>query len=981
MKNNLTPWRASFQRLLPLLLGLSCATGAALCQSLPFHRYTTQDGLPSNHITSLCQDSRGYLWIGTDNGLSMYDGIEFKNFTTADGLPNLYITDIIERPNEPGTFWIGTIAGGLARMSGGHVTTIHLGDNNVSNLYEDPEGTLWCSSGDGNYRVTHDSVSFVSATGPSGSDIQGFEGDRVLILTANTATLHHHDGSVEWKRELGLRQNEFVFASTRDASGVLWIFTSEGRVLTMEGSVIRYHRLQETLRPSLDIPSRVIDDGRGSLWITTPREIAIIDKRALTIRTLRDLDNPFKRLSGPILADREGTMWFGTYGQGLMKLSEERIYRMPVGPVNEGAYNMVACSDSNGHIWISTPSTLIEAAQSTGRKWNVFKHPWPHWHARGTNSALFIDPRNRLWIGPTMSAQPFRCYAIGKRTEAESRLNLVDSLLPQPIREHAAGLTFAVDRFQRGWFSTGSPGIAVQNLEGRTLVQVLTSADGLPTDPGRALLVDRNGSAWYGTWAAGLTIIEQRADSFYVRQGPHEVEGAGVRSLYEDHEGQVWIGTRYAGLVYSGHGEHKTVSVRDGLLSNAIWSIAGTDHCIWCGTDVGLEGVDKQTCKPLPHKSELIGNRVYACGAFKNEYVWCISSNELLVYEEPERTTRAVPPPIHVRSFTVNGIAMSPDSHHEFVYTQNSCAIDFAGISFRDERNVRYRYRMLGHDSTWTKPVKDHRVTYASLQPGRYEFQVLAINGDGVSSTAPASVSFVIAPPFWMRWWFIAAMTLLAFSVLYGLFRYRLYHLMNMERMRLRIAGDLHDDVGTNLSSIVISSQILERDGALTDELRYQLREIRLVAATTQEMMRDIVWMLNPSNDSLDDFILKMKEAAARLLSDIPFTFTAPPKRMLDKVSIEFKRNVFLIFKEVLNNVSRHSGATRTTIEVTHDDEVLTLKVSDNGRGFDVTQASSGSGIASLKRRAEHIGGTIEFGRPPEGGTSVTLSVKYHANA
>lgn len=973
--------RIHFPQLIFLSAALSLFSEEVLCQTLPFQNYTTRDGLPSNHIISLCQDARGYLWIGTDNGLSVYDGAEFRNFTTADGLSNLYITDIIESHKQPGTFWIGTIAGGLVKMQSGHFTVFHIGEDNVSSLCEDITGTLWCSSGGGNFRIRDDSASFACATDKHGSSIEELNG-AVVVLTGHTLTQFRPDGSENRKKHLDLQQDEVLAATTVDRSGILWAFTSEGRLLELDTSLTFRRTLQTSLKPSLDTPPGIMDDDRGVLWITTPGGIVLVNKSDHTSRTLGDLEIPFLQPSGQIIKDREGTIWFGTYAQGLVKLSEDRIYRIQLDHLNDGAYNMAACTDSNGHIWISTAAALIELAPSKDAEWRVFRHRLRPRSVGHSILALFIDPENRLWIGPTQgSREPFCRYAIRAQLDTASQLDLMKSLSPESIARDGAGLTFTIDRFHRGWFSFSSMRIALVDLQDNKLVRLFTPSDGLPTDLPRALLEDTHGNLWCGTWAAGLVAIRQEADTFRVSKGPSIIEGAGVRSLYEDHEGCVWIGTRYAGLVRSSRGEYKTVSVRNGLLSNAIWAIAETDHRIWCGTDVGLEVVDKETCKPLLPKSELIGQRVYACGAYRNEYVWCALANEVVIFQHPEQVTNTPPPPVYVKSYAVSGVAMSPDSAHVFDYTQNSCSFDFVGVSFRDERNVRYRYRMLGHDSTWTKPVKEHTVTYASLRPGAYEFQVQAINSEGVSSISPATVSFVIVPPFWMRWWFIIGMALLVLSVFFGLFRYRLYHIMKLERMRLRIASDLHDDVGTNLSSIVISSQIMERDGALSTDLRNQLQEIRTVAATTQEMMRDIVWMLNPSNDSLDDFILKMKEAASRLLGDIPFTFVVPSERMLEKVSIEFKRNVFLIFKEALNNVSRHSAATRVTIEVNHGSGLFTLQIKDNGTGFDPNQVWSGSGIASLRRRAEHVRGAIEFSDLPEGGTIVTLSVKNHANA
>ena len=963
------------------ILVLAFLPECGLCQTLPYHRYTTGDGLPSNHITTLLQDSRGYLWVGTDNGLSRYDGTEFKNFTTADGLSNLYITDIIESKKHPGTFWIGTIAGGLVRMRNGQFRTFHVGEDNASSLCEDTAGTVWCSTGRGNFTLTGDSVQFVGPTDRYGSNIEELNGE-VVILTHNILERLGTDGAKQAVHKLPLDQDEIIEATLVDQSTHLWAFTSEGRLFEFDSLFTPVRSQQLPLRPSIDNPPGIMDDGKGFLWITVPEEIMIVGKEDHTVRELGNLGIPFLKPTGRIIKDREGTVWFGTYAQGLVKLSEDRIYRIPVGKVTDGAYNMAACTDSNGHIWVSTEAALIEVAPSRDVEWKVFRHRVKPWSDGHMNSTLFVDSENSLWIGPiTGGRESFYEYSTTPRPGTASGLRLRQSLQLAEVVNNGAGLTFAVDRFRRGWFTTSSPHIALVDVQSRNLLKIFTPADGLLADPPRALMTDHEGRLWCGAWTQGIVFIDVQADTFAVRKGPTIVEGAGVRSLYEDHEGNVWIGTRYGGLVRSHNGEYRTASVQNGLLSNAIWSLAGTDHRIWCGTDVGLEVVDKETCKPLLPKSELIGNHVYACGAYRDAYVWCLTASELVIFENPEQVTKTPPPPVYITSYVVNGVSISPDSIHVFDYTQNSCSFDFVGLSFRDEHNVRYQYRMLGHDSAWTRPVKEHTVTYASLRPGSYEFQVKAINGEGVSSTAPASISFAIVPPFWMRWWFIIGTALFILSIFYGLFRYRLYHVMNMERMRLRIASDLHDDVGTNLSSIVVSSQILEREGTLSNDVRNQLKDIRTVATTTQEMMRDIVWMLNPSNDSLDDFVLKMKEAAARLLGNIPFTFIVPSERMLEKVSIEFKRNVFLIFKETLTNVFRHSGATLVTIEVTHGNGELALQIRDNGKGFDPNHASAGSGIASLKRRADHIGGRIEFSRLTDGGTMVTLTVKNHANA
>lgn len=962
---------------------LICSTAIpSLCQVLPFQQYTTKEGLPSNHVTALYQDSRGFLWIGTDNGLSVYDGIEFRNFTTADGLSNLYITDIIESHKHPGTYWIGTIAGGLFTFQRGRFSSIPVGNDHIEGLREDAAGAVWCAEETGNYRIIGDSVTRISSTDQRGSEIQNLGSRGIAIITAHHLERYRLDGSFDRRHALSLKEGEYVVASHVDSDSVLWLFSSQGTLVRVKDTLISYHRLNAPLKPSQDIPSHIMGTTRNSLWVTTPSGVIVINTTTFDLRTVTDFGNPAVMLSGPSLYDRENIIWMGTYATGLLKLTEQHILQIRIDPIDEGAYNLAACSDSNGHIWVQTVKSLVEIVRVGNSQWKSFSHQSPRARSSEGSPAVFIDPGDRLWQGALSTRRVmFNMYEITHHVNQRSALRQVLSLGSESFPGYASGLTFTIDQFERGWFAVFPLGLATVNLRTRRLERVFTEANGLPKDGTRAMLVDRNGNVWAGSWTAGLAVKAQGSDSLRMVPDSSGIPRSGVRSLYEDREGRVWIGTRYGGLVRYQGGTYSACSVKDGLLSNAIWCLTETDHKMWCGTDVGLEIVDKETCKPLLPRSELIGKRVYACGAFKNEYVWCALADELIIYEYPEVVPTVPPPPVYIKSYEVNGMAIYPDSVHSFTYDQNSCIFDFVGVSFRNERNVRYQYRMIGHDSSWTKPTKQHSVTYASLQPGSYEFQVRAINGDGISSQFPATVAFVITPPFWIRWWFITGVILLVLSILFSLYRYRLYHLMNLERMRLRIASDLHDDVGTNLSSIVISSQIIERDGTLPAGIRSQLHDIRLVAATTQDMMRDIVWMLNPSNDSLDEFILKMKETAPRLLGDVPCTFVVPAGRLFEKVSIEFKRNVFLIFKEALTNIARHSGATHAAIHVSYTDGTFILQIKDNGRGFDAHQSFSGSGMGNLKRRAELLGGRIEFIRPAEEGTVVTLSVQNHANA
>jgi signal transduction histidine kinase len=600
---------------------------------------------------------------------------------------------------------------------------------------------------------------------------------------------------------------------------------------------------------------------------------------------------------------------------------------------------------------------------------------------------LQIDPQNRLWVGPTTTeaqTSQFDCYEIKKYGTAASRLSLLKSLLPVKLTAQGVGLTFTADQFHRGWFSFAPAGVALVDLRDNKLIRTFEQSDGLPADAPRALLVDRSGRLWYGTWAAGLGFIEDEADTFAISKGPAIIEGAGVRSLFEDREGSVWIGTRYAGLVRSRDGEYKTISVKDGLLSNAIWSIAETDHRIWCGTDVGLEIVDKQTLRPLSPKAELMGNRVYACGSFRNEFVWCVLANELVVYEQPEKATSSPPPPVYIKSYTVNGIAMSPDSSHEFDHTQNSCTIDFVGISFKDEHNVRYQYRMMGHDSLWTRPSKEHSVTYASLRPGTYEFEVQAINADGIASIQPASISFVIVPPLWSRWWFIVGIVLLCLSILYGLFRYRLYHLMGLEQLRLRIASDLHDDVASTLSSIAFFTESLRQHvGKPSERARELLEKISSLSLEAEDAVGDIVWSVAPQHDTLEELFIRMRDFGSDICiaNGMEFSATFNESGSSQRLSDVLRKSLYLVFKEAMHNVIKHSRAASVRLELFFEKGSLHLALTDDGIGFTPPgetgdpAVARGHGLRNMTKRAESVDARFTIDSSSGKGTTVSLIV------
>jgi signal transduction histidine kinase len=285
---------------------------------------------------------------------------------------------------------------------------------------------------------------------------------------------------------------------------------------------------------------------------------------------------------------------------------------------------------------------------------------------------------------------------------------------------------------------------------------------------------------------------------------------------------------------------------------------------------------------------------------------------------------------------------------------------------------LRYQYRLQAADTDWSPPSEMRTVTYASLSPGRYMFQVRAVDSDGLVSAIPASISFRILRPVWQRWWFVSLVVLALGLAARGAFRYRVARLLEVANMRTRIATDLHDDIGANLTRIVLLSEVARQthdDGPLTSVAR--------IARESVGAMSDIVWAINPKRESLLDLIRRMRQHAGEVftLRDIELDFDAPAATGDVRLGMDVRRDVLLVFKEAVSNAARHSGCSRVSIQLRVEGARLVLVVADDGLGFETSRESDGQGLSSMTRRAERLEGTLDVVSGPGAGTTVTLHI------
>jgi signal transduction histidine kinase len=303
--------------------------------------------------------------------------------------------------------------------------------------------------------------------------------------------------------------------------------------------------------------------------------------------------------------------------------------------------------------------------------------------------------------------------------------------------------------------------------------------------------------------------------------------------------------------------------------------------------------------------------------------------------------------------------------------------LGFVAIDFSPGATMRYQYMLDGIDRDWSAPTDQRTVNYANLSPGAYRFLLRAVNAEGSISTHPAAVSFTILPPLWQSWWFELLAAAAVAGLAYGVYRYRVAQLLALERVRMRIATDLHDDIGSSLSHIVLLSEVARRQAGQDSVVAESLRRIAGVSGELVDSMSDIVWAINPQKDRLRDMLLRMRHFAGEvfLARGLPFQFQAFGGDPDLRLGIEMRRQILLIFKEAVHNIVRHSYCTEASIEFGIEGEHLLLRLRDNGRGFEVSQETDGHGLMSMRQRAKDLQGEIEIVSRDGQGTTIALRV------
>jgi len=525
------------------------------------------------------------------------------------------------------------------------------------------------------------------------------------------------------------------------------------------------------------------------------------------------------------------------------------------------------------------------------------------------------------------------------------------------------------------------------------------------TNPAQVLLINSdvrcfaeaaNGSIWMGLQNGALF----RYDPL-TRQASRiscDILRSSIRTIHCAADGSLWIGMRRNGLAYLKGGHWGTITLAQGLPDDSISDIRSDNAGnLWIGSSSGIFSISKKqldqfttggiksvNCLQLGSGDGLGaweimgGNQPIACSTADGR-LWYVTSVGLAMVDPKVIQPNELPPPVVIESVMADGKSIS-DNTSTLVLAAGEknvrcpagtrqLEIHYTALSFSSPNQIRFRYQLEGFDKRWIEAA-DQRVAYFShLPPGQYNFKVTACNNHGVWSQTAAAMRFQVLPFFWQTAWFKLLMGLSVVALIIMFYRVRLARLRALERLRQQIARDLHDEVGANLGSISLLTEVMEQRPQPGD-----LAQIRSTADQTVETLRDLVWIINPSHEHLSDLIARLKQIAAIMLGNLNYEFVEMEQANNIKLSLEVRRNVPPLFKEVLNNIRKHSRANRVAIQLHCQDGYLMLEVRDDGVGFDVAKKSQGDGLKNFQNRAAEMRANLTVTSQPQQGVTVKLT-------
>ncbi len=965
--------------------------------------WQTDDGLPNNQVLAITQSPDGYLWIGTTVGLTRFDGVQFTDFPYSHPATNedQGVNDLW--PARDGGLWIRMRRGPMVRLSpdfsSANPAGTGLPDERALSAIEDPGGDLWIAYPDSIWRVKNGQATRVC--GYENMPTSGYAGRFAIDCNGN---LWASKGNGVYLYEAGqfvtIAHTTYRAHLTASRSPGVWIASGKQLLKCYTNGVLEDFG---SFFPADNHAgsTAVLEDHAGAVWIGTSSGL------------FRHTAPGFEKIetSHPdilsLAEDREGNIWAGTGGGGLDRISRRSV--VLEGPETGASPTPIQsiCEDTNGTLWGATQDGRL-VTRANGTWIQAFTNaPW-------TNAvdSVATDRHGTLWIGSRngglyrwrkgqftnwdmdhgfasrvilnmLPASNGDVWIVGEASIALQYLHndqLHSIKLPRTI-----GRITALTEDKAGTLWVGSEMGALLQVQNNELVD----KSALIHFSKRAILClyPRDGTLWIGYEGTGLGRLKE--NHYAVLDASRGLPDDYISQIVADHLGWFWFG-----------GERGIFKIRHSELAEAMDGRADPVRAISYGKNEGLLSMEASSANVSPY--------VFP-GAFCSRagYLWFPLRKALAVVDSRAPATESTPPPVLLSQVVMDGKTIAtrgglatdpaianlsgpapalrlPPSHRHLEF-------HFAAIHLSAPESVRFRYQLVGFDNDWIEAGAERMANYSRLANGEYEFRIESALADGPWSQTPAILAFSVSPFFWQTWWFRLGVLTVFTSLVIALVRYislkRLQaHLRLIEQRaaldkeRTRIARDLHDDLGCSLNKVALTLDMTQRSLETTGLVNGKIRDCSTMVRQAAKSVDEIVWAINPRNDTLRYMVDYISQFAVEFLhaAEISCRVDLPDNLPAHQVSPEARHNVFLVVKEALNNIARHAQATEVRLQVTASNQEVTLVIEDNGRGFDqAPDNASADGLRNMRQRMEEIGGQYRLESKPGAGTRVTFSYAW----
>jgi signal transduction histidine kinase/sugar lactone lactonase YvrE len=930
-----------------------------------------QHGLPTSAITAIAQDAAGYLWLGSFAGLIRFDGVRFVQWSAigTPSLPESMIHALTVAGD--GSLWIGFgNMGGVGRIQGDTLQVYASGqglpEGSIQSITEDGEGTIWAGGPGGLARFHRDRW----------ERVEGGRGlARLFVSRSGELWATAAGGVFRWNRTAArlelIDANRRTVDITEDAGGKLW---------TTGQPVLR------PLHSSAAVPAggsgmngyRLLRDRRGHLWIAT------LGQGLLHLRSDAWSDYPTSdRITQQhgltndrvlsLFEDADGSIWVGT-SVGLNRLSAHAGVEPVASRPEFDEHNVRALAiAADGTVWTATDDGLSRLS-GDGAQW--FREP------EGLPSvvvrALHTSPDGRLWVATDQGPVVF---VNGRFAPLE---------LPDGVRLNQIS-AITTDREGGVWLFDAQ---GVFRAMGNSATKI---APPRPPSERRvsSALTDSHGRIWVGFSGGGVMVHDRgRSTAYSMADG---LSGDMVTAIHEGPSGTIWIGTLH-GLSRFDGGRFTTLTHAHGLPGNRLTGILGdADGHLWLGTDFGFaritpaafdEAVRQPGSRPLPYRpvdasdglDGIPTNRGYPNAArLADGTLWFVTSGGVTVitpaaFREvplpaPPRIERAI---ADMQSFAPSSVRLPPRT----VRLQ----VDYTSLTLSAASRVRFRYKLEGNDRDWIDAGDRRQAFYTNLPPGSYRFRVAAAIGAGEWIESPRPWTFAIQPAAHQTTWFYLACALGVVAASWSAWRYRLHQIRRQHALvvaeRTRLAREIHDTLLQAMAGVALqlhrASELVQSTGP-AKELCERARD------SLERYIRDArfaIWRLR-SPELIDTDV---DTALRKVADDVTVGTGVTVRHRLIGAPIrsapQIEDHLVRIAQEALRNAVRHADASTIDVGLLYQPQQITLRVVDNGRGFDVDAPQRAHwGLAGMREHAELVGGALTVTSVPGHGTTVEATV------